>query len=138
MAVDEDVHSVLQTDHQMVRRIGLKHPDLARPLFHVWNLLLRQYELGRLGRFKDDISSIWYHGREIHLRSQRTKGFQESIFHDKIKGALDIQLWRDMDDGEREFLNAAYMHLGAAEREAMAGRLTRLRTREMQPYYIMH
>jgi len=137
LAEDEDILSVLRGDNELVRRLGLKHPDLARPLFHVWNLLLREYELGKLARFKDDVGSFWYHGREIHLRSQRTKGFQESIFNDEIKGAFDIELWRELDAGEREFLNAAYVHLSAAEREAMMGRLTRLRTGEMQPYYIM-
>ena len=98
LAEDEDILSVLQGDNELVRRLGLKHPDLARPLFHVWNLLLREYELGKLGRFKDDVGSFWYHGREIHLRSQRTKGFQESIFNDEIKGAFDIELWRELDD----------------------------------------
>jgi len=137
LAEDEDILSVLQGDNELVGRLGLKHRDVARPLFHVWNLLLREYELGRLGRFKDDVGSFWYHGWEIHLRSQRTKGFQESIFNDEIKGAFDIELWRELDVGEREFLNAAYAHLGAAEREAMKGRLTRLRTGEMEPYYIM-
>ena len=137
LAEDEDILSVLQGDNELVRRLGLKHPDLARPLFHVWNLLLRQYELGKLERFKDDVGSFWYHGREIHLRSQRTKGFQESIFNDEIKGAFDIELWRELDAGERELLDAAYAHLSAAEREAMLRRLTRLRTGEMEPYYIM-
>ncbi len=137
LAEDEDILSVLQGDNELVGRLGLKHRDLARPLFHVWNLLLREYELGKLGRFKDDVGSFWYHGREIHLRSQRTKGFQESIFNDEIKGAFDIELWRELDVGEREFLNAAYAHLRTADREAMKGRLTRLRTGEMEPYYIM-
>lgn len=137
LAPDEDILSVLQGDNEVVGRLGLKHRDLARPLFHVWNLLLREYALGKLGRFQDDVGGFWYHGREIHLRSQRTKGFQESIFNDEIKGAFDIELWRELDVGEREFLNAAYAHLGTAEREAMSGRLTRLRTGEMEPYYIM-
>ncbi len=137
LAKDEDILSVLQGDNELVRRLGLEHPDLARPLFHVWNLLLREYELGKLGRFKDDVGSFWYHGREIHLRSQRTKGFQESIFNDEIQGAFDIELWRELDVGEREFLNTSYAHLRTAERQAMNGRLTRLRTGEMEPYYIM-
>jgi len=106
-------------------------------LFHVWNLLLRQYELGKLGRFKDDVGSFWYQGREIHLRSERTKGFQESIFNDEIKGAFDIELRRELDAAERKFLAEAYAHLSAADREAMMGRLTRLHTGEMEPYYIM-
>lgn len=137
LAADEDILSVLQGDNELVRRLGLKHPDLARPVFHVWNLLLREYELGKLGRFKDDVGSFWYHGREIHLRSQRTKGFQETIFNDEIKGAFDIEVWRELDADERKFLAEAYAHLSAADREAMMNRLTRLRTGEMEPYYIM-
>lgn len=137
LAEDENILSVLHGDNELVKRLGLRHPDLARPLFHVWNLLLRQYELGKLGRFKDDVGSFWYRGREIHLRSERTKGFQESIFNDEIKGAFDIELCRALDAAEQEFLNQAYAHLSTAQRKAMVGRLTRLRTGEMQPYYIM-
>lgn len=137
LAEDENLLAVLHGDNELVRRLGLKQPDLARPLFHVWNLLLREYELGKLGRFRDDIGSFWYHGRVIHLRSQRTKGFQESIFNDEIRGAFDIELWRELDAGEREFLETAYAHLGVPERQALMERLTRLRTGEMEPYYIM-
>lgn len=137
LAQDEDILSVLRGDNELVGRLGLKHRDLARPLFHVWNLLLREYELGKLGRFKDDVGSFWYHGREIHLRSQRTKGFQESIFNDEIKGAFDIEIWRELDAGEHKLLEEVYAHLSAAERKAMVDRLTRLRTGEMEPYYIM-
>lgn len=137
LAADEDILSVLQGDNELVKRLGLTHPDLARPLFHVWNMLLREFELGKLGRFKDDIGSFWYGGREVHLRSERTKGFQESIFNDEIKGAFDIELWRELDTAELAFLDRAYAHLSAAERKATVGRLTRLRTGEMQPYYIM-
>ncbi len=137
LAEDEDILSVLRGDNERVRRLGLKHPALARPLFHVWNLLLREYELGKLGRFKDDIGSFWYHGREIYLRSQRTKGFQESIFNDEIKGAFDIEIWRELEDHERRLLEKVYARLSKAEREAMISRLTRLRTGEMEPFYIM-
>ncbi|MFB3787444.1 MAG: hypothetical protein ACE15F_13850 [bacterium] len=137
LAEDEDILSVLRGDNDLVRRLGLKHPDLARPLFHVWNLLLREYELGKLGRFSEDVSRFWYHGREIHLQSKRTKGFQESIFNDEIKGAFDIELWRELDGNELKFLRQAYEHLSAAERAALIDRLTRLRTGEMEPYYIM-
>jgi hypothetical protein len=91
----------------------------------------------REGRYKDDVPSFWYHGHEVHLRSQRTKGFQESIFNDEIKGAFDIELWRELDLAEREFLEQAYAHLSVPERKALMDRLTRLRTGEMQSYYIM-
>jgi hypothetical protein len=59
LARDEDILSVLQGDNELVQRLGLKHPDLARPLFHVWNLLLEEYELGKLGRYQDAVPSFW-------------------------------------------------------------------------------
>lgn len=137
LAEDEDVLSVLKGDNELVKTLGLRHPDLARPLFQIWNLLLREYELGKFGRFKEDIVGVWYRGREIGLRTQRTKGFQESIFNDEIKGAFDIELWRELDPDERKCLDKAYAHLSVSDREAMIGRLIRLRTGEMVPYYIM-
>ncbi len=137
LAEDEDILSVLHGDNERVRQLGLKHPDLARPLFHVWNLLLREYELGKLGRFKEDVGRFWYRGKQIHIRSERTKGFQESIFNDEIKGAFDIELWRELDADERQFLKKRYADRTDREREAMIARLTRLRTGEMEPYYIM-
>ena len=137
MAEDEDLISVLRGDNDLVLKLGLRHPELARPLFHVWNLLLREYALGKLGRFKDDVGSFWYGGREMRLRSERTKGFQESIFNDEIKGAFDIEIWRDSDADEQRLVTERYAHLSVAEREAMIRRLTRLRTGEMEPYYIM-
>jgi len=137
MAEDEDLISVLKGDNDLVLRLGLRHPDLARPLFHVWNLLLREYALGKLGRFKDDVGGFWYGGRETRLRSERTKGFQESIFNDEIKGAFDIEIWRDLDADEHRLVTERYAHLSVAEREGMIRRLTRLRTGETEPYYIM-
>ena len=137
MAEDEDIVSVLKGDNDLVMTLGLRHPDLARPLFHVWNVLLREYELGKFGRFQEDIGSFWYRGREIRLRSERTKGFQKSIFNDEIKGAFDIELSRELDSDERRFLEKGYAHLRATEREAIIRRLTRLHIGEMEPYYIM-
>lgn len=137
LAEDEDLISVLKGDNDLVMKLGLRHPDLARPLFHVWNLLLRQYELGKLGRFKDDIGSFRYRGKEIRIKSERTKGFQESIFNDEIKGAFDIELWRELDPDEQRLLEMRYAPLSAATRQEMIRRLTHLRTSEMEPYYIM-
>ncbi len=80
LAADEDILSVLDAGNEPVRRLGLKHPDLARPLFHAWNLLLSEYELGRLGRFKEDVVSFRYNRREIRLRSQQRPKVSRSPF----------------------------------------------------------
>ena len=44
MADDEDIISVLKGDNDLVRKLGLTHPKMARPLFHVWNAILKEIE----------------------------------------------------------------------------------------------
>ena len=39
LAENETIMSVIWADNQAVRKLGLTHPDLARPLFHLWNIL---------------------------------------------------------------------------------------------------
>jgi hypothetical protein len=39
LAVGEDVFSVLKQDNQVVKKLGLSHAELARPLMHLWNLV---------------------------------------------------------------------------------------------------
>ena len=41
MAEDETILSVIQSDNQIVRELGLTHPQLAKPLFHILNLMDR-------------------------------------------------------------------------------------------------
>ncbi len=36
----EDTLTVLAGDNRLVSRMGLTHPELARPLFHIWNMIL--------------------------------------------------------------------------------------------------
>ncbi len=42
MAGNEDIISVLKGDDDLVRKLGLTHPKMARPLFHVWNTMLKE------------------------------------------------------------------------------------------------
>ncbi len=137
MARDEDIASVLKGDNRLVRRLGLTHPALAKPLFHVWNMVLREYALGRLGRLRDDITDFFYHGRRISIETHPTRGFQESIFNDEIKGAFEIHLWRDLDPKEKEFLRKKYSQLSAEQMTELVEKLTHLHTSEMEPYYVM-
>jgi len=51
MADDEDIISVLKGDNKLVQAMGLTQPQMAKPLFHVWNLILLEYEPGNWGRF---------------------------------------------------------------------------------------
>ena len=137
MAEDEDVVSVLKGDNALVARMRLTHPKLARPLFHVWNLILKEIELGRFGRSWNGFEQVLYQRRKVQLSGWGTKCFQESIFNDEIRGTCDLQVWRELDAQERTFLEARYSHLGAERMDELVRKLSRLRIGEMQPYYIM-
>ena len=39
MEYDEDIISVLLGDNRLARKLKLTHPELARPLFHMWNIV---------------------------------------------------------------------------------------------------
>lgn len=137
LAADEDLVSVLRGDDRLARSLDLKHPELARPLFHLWNLLLEQYAVKRSGRFQDDITSFHYHGQTVQVRAHPTRGYQESIFNDGLQGSFDIEVWRELSVAEKAFLRARYPALDEAAWETFLGRLSRFQTGELEPYYVM-
>ncbi|MBP7053635.1 MAG: hypothetical protein KBE65_21710 [Phycisphaerae bacterium] len=138
LAVDEDIRSVLQGDNRLVQRLGLTHPEMARPLFHIWNVILKEYELGRVGRYWKNIQYVLYNGRMVRFGEVHpTRGFQESIFNDEIQGAFDINLFRELDASERTFLRHKYPNLSKAQMEELIKKLSHIRTGEMEPCYVM-
>jgi hypothetical protein len=138
LAADEDLLAVLHGDNVLVQRLGLTHPELARPLFHVWNLVLAEYERNRFGRNWDNVTCLFYRGKRIRFgQVHPTRGFQESIFDDEIQGAFEINLHRELSEGEEAFLRERYAHLNDEQRSDLAARLSRIHTSEMEPYYIM-
>jgi len=136
MAEDEDIISVLKGDNNLVRRLGLTHPQMATPLYHVWNMILQEIKCGRWGRFSG-IQCFFYNGNKITLRAESMKGWQISIFHDEIQGRFDIDVQRMLTPAERLFLQEKYAHLSAAQMAELEGKLTRFHFSEMVPYYIM-
>jgi len=48
---DEDIISVIKGDNRLLEQLGLRHPQTAGPLFHIWNMILRDVELNRMARF---------------------------------------------------------------------------------------
>ena len=136
MAEDEDIISVLKGDNNLVRKLGLTHPQMAKPLYHVWNIILQEIECGRWGRFSG-IRCFYYHGNKVTLRAESMKGWQTSIFQDEIQGRFDIDVQRVLTDAERLFLQQKYAHLSAAQMAELKKKLTRLHFSEMVPYYIM-
>ena len=92
MSQEEDIISVLKGDNRLVKRLRLIHPQLAKPLFHVWNMIRWvSYTNQRAGRSIDGISYFLYNKRKIHLIHAGGRGWQDSIFNDEILGMYQIE-----------------------------------------------
>ena len=81
-------------DNRLVHKLGLTHPQMAKPLFQVWNIILKEIELGNWSRFWNNIRHIIYNGRKVILKAGGGKGWQISIFQDEIKGRFNINVHR--------------------------------------------
>jgi hypothetical protein len=136
MADDENIISVLKGDNDLVRKLGLTHPQMAKPLYHIWNMILLEIECGKLGRFSG-IHSFFYNGNEVTLRAEGMKGWQISIFQDEIQGRFDVDVQRTLTAAERSFLSGKYPHLSDTQMAELEKKLTRFHFSEMVPYYIM-
>ena len=136
MAEDEDIISVLKGDNNLVRELGLTHPQMAKPLYHVWNIILQEIQCGRWGRFSG-IQCFFYNGNKVTLRAESMKGWQTSIFQDEIQGRFDIDVQRTLTPAEQIFLQEKYAHLSDTQMMELKEKLTRFHFSEMVPYYIM-
>lgn len=140
LAEDEDIRSVLIHDNSIVTALGLTHPDLAKPLFHVLNMMEWDLKLGRwnMAIHKwDHIRYFYYNGHKIYVEAEDTKGGQMSIFNDGIQGAFHIKLSRRAQPEELALLAKQYHYLSSTEYEALKEALFTLTTGEMEPQYIM-
>jgi len=138
MGNDEDIISVLKGDNRLVENMGLIHPQMAKPLFHVWNLILKDYELGNIsGQYGGNIKYFLYNGKKILVEAHGTRGFQESIFNDEIRGNFQMNIRRELDEHEKEFLNKKYSNLKPEQMEELVKKLSYFHTGEMVPYYVM-
>lgn len=140
MAADEDIKSILIGDNELVRKMELTHPQLAKPLFHVLNMMDHDLDIHRWNMAIhewDNIRHFYYNDQIVYVKAYDTKGGQRSIFDDQLQGAFHIQLWRDLSDSEMLFLKNNYSHLSPEEMEAFQKHLTFINTGELQPQYIM-
>ena len=118
--------------------MGLTHPQLAKPLFHVWNLILKEIELGNWkGRYYENIKQIYYNGNLLNFSVSGSKGWQISIFFDEVKGRHDIHIDRSLSSQEDKYLKEKYSHLDSDDMVRLMDKLTKLHFSEMLPYYIM-
>jgi hypothetical protein len=131
---DEDIVSILRDDNDVVKALGLTHAGLARPLFHIWNMMNVDLNLNRWDMAKHrwgNVTAVLSHGRRVEVVAGDTKGGQLSIFADGIEGSFWIEIAGDLAARERSFLQRHYGRL-----DALIRALTRIRAGEMHPHYI--
>jgi hypothetical protein len=139
MAADETVRAVMAGDDRSVRAMGLTHPMLARPLWHIWNLVQTDLQLGRYNMARhrwDNVQRLKYNGKWITLDAHDTKGGQQSPFGDGLEGGFWMVFWRPMSMDEQQWLHQHYGHHGPTNWNELLGRLTRVHTGEMEAYTI--
>jgi len=142
MAEDEDILSVLRGDDRLVRKLSLTHPLLARPLLHMWNLILREQK-NALGVWSGGphawvhFDHFLYNGKKISYEAHFTKGGQKSPFGDGIEGGAHVFLRREMEAAEMEFLESRYKRLGPEKLAALKRSLAGLTSGEIEPFYIV-
>jgi hypothetical protein len=139
LAEDEDVRSVLEGDNRLVAALGLTHPQLARPLFHVWNIVDADATAGRwnMARHRwDRYQFLLYNQREVQVEAHDTKGVQESIFDDGLEGYFHIEIRRPPTPEEEASLRRTYGHLPPERWGLLVKRLSVLQTGEIEPHYV--
>jgi len=139
LAVGEHVVSIMKDDDKIVQALGLAHPDLARPLFHIWNAMNTDLDLGRWNMAEHrwvNVTGMLSHGRRVRLVAGDTKGGQFSIFADGIEGSFWIEISGDLTGPEHAFLRKRYGHLEPHQLNALVTALTGVRTGEIQPHYV--
>jgi hypothetical protein len=136
LASDESILSVLLGDNRLVQRLGLTHPDLARPLFHVCNII-QAVMSDSVHVKRGDQQAILYNDRKINLKFSGAKGWQESIFDDEILGYWEIEIGRELNDNELALLSNQHTDLPEEAYSQMIRRLSNIHTGEMVAYYVM-
>ena len=105
MAADENILSVLRNDNKTVQKLGLTHPDLARPMFHLWNVA-RTCEIFNQNRpavERTELKAMVYNENEIKVLVAGSRGWQESIFNDEILGTGHMEVWRELEKQKMDF-----------------------------------
>ena len=138
IAADEDILSVIIGDNRIVDKMNLKHPELAKCLFRVWNYILQEYRSGLMGRdWRSPIKYLKYNDKHIFISGKGSRGYQESIFSDGILGNAQINISRELDNREKEFLEKKYSELDQEKMQEFIKKLSSIHTGEMVPFYIM-
>ncbi|MDB4582318.1 hypothetical protein N9164_04135 [Draconibacterium sp.] len=138
MAEDETIMSVIYADNQTVKKLGLTHHDIARPLFHFWNVArdFEKYCVDTVTNQRIEIEALMYNGHQVRFKIQGSRGWQESIFNDEILGTGHIEIWRELSLKELDYLKTNYTQLAPAQFEQLQKKLSHFHTSEMVFFYI--
>jgi hypothetical protein len=138
MADDETIMSVIWGDNKTVKQLGLTHPDIARPLFHLYNISseVGNYSIDTVTGDRMQMEKMIYNGKEIIVKITGSRGWQESIFNDEILGSGHIEISREADEAELEFLEQNYGNLPEDKFEELKKMSFNIHTGEMVFFYI--
>ncbi len=138
MSQEEDIISVLKGDNRLVKKLGLTHPQLAKPLFHVWNIARWVGHMSQSsGRSIGHIDYFLYNNRKVRLITAGGRGWQYSIFNDEIQGMYHLEFSVELDEDEQAFLQERYSNLSDEQMTDFQTMLCHIHTGEMVPFYIM-
>ena len=138
MGQEEDIISVLKGDNRLVKKLGLTHPQMAKSLFHVWNIARWIGYTSRIaGRSIGHIDYFLYNSRKVRLISAGGRGWQYSIFNDEIQGMYHLEFSIELDEEEKAFLLGKYPNLSQEQMANFQKILSHIHTGEMVPFYIM-
>lgn len=139
MSQGEDIITVLKCDNQLVKKLGLTHPQLAKPLFNLWNIIQQHdQEMRRQNRPLPGINWFYYGRRKIHILDAGSgHGWQESIFHDGLLGMWQFEIRRKLDPHEKTLLYNRYSYLNEKQMNDLIKKLSYIHSGEMVPFYIM-
>jgi hypothetical protein len=138
MGQEEDIISVLKGDNRLVKKLGLIHPQMAKPLFHVWNLARWVgYTSRSAGRSIGSIDYFLYNQRKVRLITAGGRGWQYSIFNDEIQGMYHLEFSVELDKDEQAVLQERYSNLSDEQMTDFQKMLSHIHTGEMVPFYIM-
>lgn len=138
LAEDETIMSVIYADNLTVNNLNLTHADIARPLFHFWNVARDFNKLAATIETNEklEIGALIYNGNEVKFEIQGSRGWQESIFNDEILGTGHLELWRELKSGEIAFLQNNYFHLTEEQFDFLKNKISHFHTSEMVFFYI--
>ena len=137
MAEDEDIVSVLSGDNILVKKMNLTHPELAKTIFHYWNIIQISEEISiGQGVNVPSIDTIFYNNRIIKYIIPSCRGWQDSVFEDSIMGECHLEMKIQLSEKEKDFIETHFNHLTNEQKEDLVKKLTHMHTGEMVAYYI--